>query len=221
VEGVLWHSRLPAPERERLLAAADRAGVVAEQDDATVARLRRKESVHCLARVAKRDEALSGGADHVALVRPSHPGNVGTAIRSLVAFGFTDLALVAPALDPWGPYVVRASVGLRFALRCHTFATLEEYRERFPRHALYLFDADGEAELEEVEFRSPFPLVFGPEGRAPDPEAPDGVALEGAHASAPGVSPRTVRIHQDNRVESLNLAISVSIAAYRAGRARR
>src|SRR5690606_36259436 len=118
VTAVLWHARLPDTERERLLAAAARAGVAARRDDATVARLRRKESVHCLAVVAKREERLAEAADHVALVRPSHPGNVGSAIRSLVAFGFGDLALVAPAVDAWGPYVVRASVGLRFAVRC-------------------------------------------------------------------------------------------------------
>lgn len=225
VTAVLWHARLPDAERERLLAAAARAGVAARRDDATVARLRRKESVHCLAVVAKREERLAEAADHVALVRPSHPGNVGSAIRSLVAFGFGDLALVAPAVDAWGPYVVRASVGLRFAVRCQAFASLEAYRARYPRHAAYLFDAGGELELEEVEFRSPFTLLFGPEWQAPG-------AADAAVAAAPdprstvapapvSAPPRTVRIEQDNRVESLNLAISVSIAAYRASRARR
>ncbi len=213
---VLWHSGMPEAERQRLVQAAAAAGVPARQDDATVARLRRKGNVYSLAQVAKREGALEANANHVVLVSPSHPGNVGTAIRSLVAFGFTDLALVAPALDPWGPYVVRASVGLRFALRCQTFATLADYFGRFPAHALFRFDAEGELELEEAPFTAPFALLFGPEWQEDPPSAP---ARTEARALVP--DPRvvtTVRIAQSRQVESLNLAISVSIAAYRAGR---
>lgn len=211
VELVLWHSELPSGELATLQAAAEAAGVSALQDDATVLRLRRHAAVRCLAVVRKREERLAAGTDHVALVSPSHPGNVGTLIRSLVAFGYHDLALVASPIDPWGAYVVRASVGLRFALRCQEFPTLADYATHHPGRSLYLFDAAGETELDEVEFVPPYTLLFGPEWRPSGRTAP---RPEGS----PTDTAVTVRIPQDHRVESLNLAVSVSVAAYVARR---
>ena len=236
---VLWHGAMPPAHQAALTEAAAAAGVPMQRDDATVGRLRRKGNVHCLAQVRKRPEVLAPGNDHVLLLAPSHPGNVGTAIRSLVAFGFEDLALVTPQLDPWGTYVVRASVGLRFALRCQVFATLDAYladHAQSGARQLYLLDAAGEQELDAVEFRSPFTLLFGPEWRDRTAEAspvptgpeaavpaaagsmPDGLANEPEAGGATLIPTVTVRIPQINRVESLNLATSVSIAAYRARR---
>lgn len=232
VKLVLWHGQMAHEQLGPLLESATAAGAEARRDDAAVQRLRRNATVTCLAQVSKRHELLAPAQDHVVLVKPSHPGNVGTAIRSLVAFGFTDLALVAPRVDPWGAYVVRSSVGLRFALRCQSFASVDAYLERHanagaggnaeaaaatgdrrtPPRSLYLFNAEASEELDEVAFRSPFSLVFGPEW---DERG------AGEHADRPLVnlpSARTVRIPQANRVESLNLATSVSIAAYRARR---
>lgn len=229
---VLWHSAMPQALAAELVALAESSGVAARQDDATVARLRRKATVHCLAQVRKQSEFLNPDRDHVVLLNPSHPGNAGTAIRSLVAFGFKDLALIDPGIDPWGAYVVRASVGLRFALRCQTFGSLAEYvavhapvggasqqvagDPKAPTGAVsrsvYVFDAEGDRQLDDVEFRSPFALVFGPEwSESSVADAPDWAAdIAGASLS--------VRIPQSNQVESLNLATSVSIAAYRARR---
>lgn len=225
----LWHGSMPAEQLAPLLSAAEAAGVPARREDPTVERLRRKATVFCLAQVRKRTERLAQELDHVVLVNPSHPGNVGTAIRSLVAFDILDLALVAPRLDEWGAYVVRASVGLRFALRCQVFGSLAEYLTEHggvprgsdatldlgttppARRNLYLFHAQGERELDEVEFRSPFGLVFGPEWSSQGAEAGADVTL----ARSPACR---VRIPQGNQVESLNLATSVSIAAYSARR---
>lgn len=209
---VLWHSELPTDQLQQLQAAAAAAGAPIRRDDATVTRLRRKATVRCLAQVMKRDEKLQPHAAHVALVGASHPGNVGTAIRSMAAFGFTDLALIRSGIDPWGAYVIRASVGLRFAVACQEFESPREYAAAFPRHSLLLFDPHGEAELDDVEFTSPFTLLFGPEWR--DRRAQD----HDDEFSALDAPPLTVRIPQDNRVESLNLAISVSVATYRARR---
>jgi TrmH family RNA methyltransferase len=44
------------------------------------------------------------------------PGNVGTLIRSAVAFGCQAVVLLAPAVDVYSPKVIRASTGLVFQL---------------------------------------------------------------------------------------------------------
>lgn len=225
-----WHGSLPGEQLRPLLGAAEAAGVPARRDDATVERLRRNATVLCLAQVRKRADRLAPERDHVVLVNPSHPGNVGSAMRSLVAFDLLDLALVAPRLDEWGAYVVRASVGLRFALRCQVFGSFAAYLSEHGKtaaaaavvgtasslrpveRALYLFDARGERELDEVSFLSPFALVFGPEWSSGWDERVSG----GAGQALPRAC--SVRIPQGNQVESLNLATSVSIAAYGAQR---
>lgn len=216
VRRVVTHGDLPREQVERLERACSDAHVPCERDDATVERLRRKATVLSFAVVEKVDQRLKPERDHVALVRPSHFGNVGSAMRSLVAFGFEDLAFVAPehagappTLDPWSPHVIRASVGLRFALRCEAFPDPAAYASAFPSHAAYVFDAAGDVALDDATFASPFTLWFGPEW-------PGG---RGEHAPPHAVPDATrVRIPQDRRVESLNLAVAVSIAAYRARR---
>lgn len=205
VTAVLVHRDLPERWRHELLAAAERAGARVLHDDATVARLRRNEQVRCLAVVGKVHDAIDGANDHVVLAAPSHAGNVGSALRSLAAFGFEDVALIAPRVDPWSPHVARASVGMRFAVRCAAFRTAEDYLASFPRHSVYAFDASGETELSHARFRSPFALWFGPE-------------WPGAGTTAAVPAAATVRIASRPLVESLNLAVAVSLATYRASR---
>lgn len=44
------------------------------------------------------------------------PGNMGTLLRTAVAFGITGIIVVTPAVDPMSPKVIRASAGLLFRL---------------------------------------------------------------------------------------------------------
>ena len=206
VRALFAHSDLAPRWRSALSAAAEGAGVDIAWDDATVKRLRRHAQVCCIAQVTKVAEAVEHGNDHVVLVSPSHAGNVGSAMRSLVAFGFTDVVLVAPRVDAWGPHVVRASVGLRFALRCQVVASAADYVYDHPGRRHYSFSTRAATELSDVSFERPLALWFGPEW------TPDAVA-ESAPAAATQVS-----IALLPHVESLNLATAVSLAAYRARR---
>lgn len=206
VQALFAHGDLAPRWRSALCGVAERVGVSVTWDDATVTRLRRHAQVSCIAQVTKVAEAVEPGNDHVVLVAPSHAGNVGSAMRSLVAFGFTDLVLVAPRVDAWGPHVVRASVGLRFALRCQVVASTAEYLRDHPGRGHYSFSAGAAAELSDVSFERPLALWFGPEW------APD-AALETAPATATQVSIAVLP-----QVESLNLATAVSLAAYHARR---
>lgn len=207
VRSVLVHGGLEPRWRLELESAAGRAGVPCEQDDAGVTRLRRNAQVRCLAVVGKATDTVRPERDHAVLVAASQAGNVGSALRSLAAFGIDDVVLVAPKVDAWSPHVLRASVGMRFAMRCQTVATPAAYLTAHPSHRVYSFSASGDLELASVEFTSPFALWFGPEW--PGAGAPDG--------PPPGAS---VRIASRPHVESLNLAVAVSLAAYAAGRSQ-
>ena len=125
-------------------------------------------------------------------------------MRTALGFGVRDLSLVPPAVDPFNPHVVRASMGAIFALRT-ALLDVEVYQESFGR-SLFPFMLGADAALHEVSFPTPCTLVFGPEG----PGLPELYRTLG----------KSVRIPQDPRVESLNLAVAVGVALYEMTRGR-
>jgi TrmH family RNA methyltransferase len=202
---VVLHRQLAEARRNDLTERCRALGVELVEDDATIERLSHKGNVYALALFAKRSEALDPAASHLLLVRPSHFGNVGTTLRTMLAFGLRDLALIDPRVDADSPHVVRASLGARFAVRCRTFERFADYRARFER-PLYALSADAATPLEGVHFDPPFTLALGPEWSG----LPDEVRAAGT----------PLRIRQSDLVESLNLAVAAGIALHHATQPR-
>jgi len=196
---VRWHGTLAGDRRERLLAACSRAGVPTRRDDATVAAKRSKGTARVLAVFAKVDAELRADRPHLALVAPRDPGNLGATLRTALAFGVEDVAVVGGGLDPGSPHVLRASLGAAFALRVREAPSLTAYRSAWPDRPLWLLDARGETGVDELA-AGPWPatLAAGPEW----PGLSDDVRRLG----------RRVRIDHDPRVESLNVTVAVGIA---------
>ncbi len=142
---------------------------------------------------------LDSSRNHVILVNPSGMGNLGTIIRSMLGFGFRDLAIIESAADIFHPDVVRASMGAIFQLRFTRFEDFESYRKRFPRN-FYLMMTDGAIPLPEAIFEPVFGLVFGSESAGLPPEY---------HRYGPSIS-----IPQTKAINSLNLAVSVGVTLY-------
>ncbi len=206
VRRVVAHSR--GERGEGLAQVAERCaalGVPFETNDRAVERLAHKGNVYVFGVFEKYAAPPSETENHVLLVNPSDNGNLGTVARTMLAFGFRDLALLEPAADLFNPHVVRASMGATFALRFGYFGSLEGYRERFP-HLLYPFMLNAPHALGETAFRPPYALTFGPEGAGLTPEYA-------------GLGEAVV-IPQSPLVESLNLGVAVGVALYeaRAGR---
>jgi TrmH family RNA methyltransferase len=57
------------------------------------------------------------------------PGNLGTLIRSAVAFGL-DVVVTHESADPWSPKTLRAAAGGHFSTSIETEATLDDLRGR-------------------------------------------------------------------------------------------
>ena len=126
------------------------------------------------------------------------PGNVGTLIRSAVAFGFAGVIALDGATDPWGAKVVRASAGtvVRAAVvRAQAADAIVALRGA--GRAILVASADG-GSLAEVSERGSVALVIGNEGAG----VRDEVRAE-ADASI------SIRMH--GPVESLNAGIAGSI----------
>lgn len=207
---VAWHPELPAADRERLQAAAAAAGVPAAEDARAVEHARRSGTAWAVAEVRCADDALAADADHLVLLAPAHPGNVGAAVRAALGFDLRDVALVGGRVDPWSPHVLRASQGAAFAVRRAAFPDWSGYRRAYPDHAVLAFTPPAPDARPLPELRppaGPTAWVFGPEGGAFPADA-----LEGARRA-------TIPQHPD--LESHNLAVAVGVALYARHLARR
>ena len=150
----------------------------------------------------KYDCALDPSKSHAVLCQISDAGNAGTAMRSLLGFGLLDVAVVRPCVDVFDPHVLRASMGAFFKLRVKVYDDFDAYRAEFPERPLYPFMLDGARPLNEVARTAapPFSLVFGNEQTGLPPR----FAQLG----------QSVLIPQSPEIDSLNLAVAVSVGSY-------
>jgi tRNA G18 (ribose-2'-O)-methylase SpoU len=122
------------------------------------------------------------------------PENVGTVIRSAVAFGVDRVILLAESANPFHPKAVRASAGTVFSARLFQGPSLFKLPRSLPLIALA---ASGQP-LALARFPQSFYLLAGMEG--------------------PGLPPQwqanTVAIPMASGVESLNAAVATAVALY-------
>lgn len=135
-------------------------------------------------------------------------GNLGTILRSLLAFNCPSLNLLGQCCDLWDPRVVRASMGAIFALRPQFYDSLEAWRERNSELLLaaLMLDKTAESPRSWLGRRSTAELTglclaFGNEG-------------SGLPSYYREFADACLMIPQSPEVDSLNLAEAVSISLY-------
>ena len=187
---------------EKLRRRCAELGVREEMAERVLRRESKKDNCFAGLVFEKYESTLDPACCHAVLCQISDSGNVGTALRSLIGFGIRDVAVIRPCVDVFEPHVLRASMGAFSKMRVHTFDTFEEYRALYPERPLYPFMLDGAKTLNEVaaQAKPPFSLVFGNEA--------SGLP---AHFAQLGQS---VFIPQSDEIDSLNLAVAVSVGTY-------
>jgi RNA methyltransferase, TrmH family len=142
------------------------------------------------------EDLATEGRPLVVLDGVQDPGNVGTIIRLAVAFDAAGVVLTEGCADPWGPKVIRASVGSVFnipVVEAGSDAIVEYGRsKRLPLYATAMDGVDDPASIERASI-----IVFGSEAR--------GVSEELLRRAQP------VTIPMSKRVESLNVATAAAI----------
>ncbi|MBQ9003696.1 MAG: hypothetical protein IJ087_17770 [Eggerthellaceae bacterium] len=193
---VVNHNRTELLQEEVLALARDRG--IAIEHDRRYASVWGSKAQHALVgEFEKWDDHLEPGS-HVVLVNPALPANAGAIMRSALAFGIRNVAVISSDFDVFSPSVVRASMGARLDLHAEVFPTLERYRERFPENSCYAFMLDAAEPLAKVEKRVPYSIVVGNESVGLPPEF--------SKACQP------VFIEQSGQVDSLNVATATGIA---------
>jgi TrmH family RNA methyltransferase len=132
------------------------------------------------------------------------PGNVGTMLRTALAFGARGVIALKGTADLTSPKVIRAAMGASFRVPAVT-ATPEEFVAwaRLQRCEIWIGDTAGEspALLPRSSQRPPVALVLGNEGAGVSP------ALGTA-------ATRRIAIPISGEVESLNVAVAAGILLY-------
>ncbi|WP_131104825.1 TrmH family RNA methyltransferase [Ornithinimicrobium sufpigmenti] len=147
--------------------------------------------------------------------RPGSPGNIGTMLRSLDAFGGAGLVTTGHASDPYDPRAVRASTGSLFAVpvvraRSHREVLDWVARVREGQVPLQVLgtDEDGAVEITDADLTGPTLMVIGNE-------------TSGLSAGWQEACDVTVRIPMAGSASSLNAASAATVVLYEAARQRR
>lgn len=136
---------------------------------------------------------------HLILHRPEQLGNLGTILRTALAFGLEDIAVIEPSCDRFHPSCIRASMGAHFSLRVESFPSMEDYEKAFKRE-IYAFMTGDHPLLKEVNFEGTFSLLFGSES--------SGLPEDFSSRYKP------IKIKMSPRVDSLNLSLAVGISLH-------
>jgi TrmH family RNA methyltransferase len=181
-------------------AALQAAGVqVDEVDDHELAGLADTDSPQGIllvcAEPADPDDAVRTGGRYLVLDAVQDPGNVGTLVRSAVAFDLDAVLVLDGTADPWGAKAVRASAGMAFR---------RPLLRRCADDALALLRAAG----------VPLLLADMAGGDVSEAAAPGGWALAvanegaGARDALRHAADRLVRVPMPGPAESLNAAVA-------------
>lgn len=135
--------------------------------------------------------------NHVVLVNPMDMGNMGTIIRTMLGFGYSNLVIIRPGVDIFDPRCVRASMGSLFSIHYKYYDSIEEYMHEFKR-PMYCLMLKGATNIHKLDMpKQTYSLVFGNESSG----LPDSYLEVG----------KSVFIPHTNYIDSLNLSMALGI----------
>ncbi|NCA68108.1 MAG: RNA methyltransferase [Clostridia bacterium] len=137
----------------------------------------------------------------IALDGISDSGNLGTIIRTAVAFGYRDIILISCA-DAYSNKTVRSSMG--GVLKARLFELSYEEFASLNSREVYILDMSGE-NIGSAALNKKFALVVGSEA-------------QGVSQFFRNIASKTLSIPMSGDMESLNAAISAAIAMYEIGK---
>lgn len=150
----------------------------------------------------------------MAFDRPALPGNIGTIVRSLDAFGGSGLIVTGHGADPYDPRAVRASTGSLFAVPVirqpshqQVLAWVTQQRAAGLPLTVIGTDEHGTDDIADVDLTGPILLAVGNEHA-------------GLSAGWRGACDVVARIPIGGAASSLNAASAASITLYEAARQR-
>lgn len=130
------------------------------------------------------------------------PGNLGTIIRSAVAFNIKTILLSENTVDLYNPKVLRSTQGLLFytnIIKCDLEKELKKLKEE--QYSIYATNVEEGKEINKMNVAEKLVLVMGNEGN-------------GVSSNIKSLKDENIYIKTNNLVESLNVGVATSILLY-------
>ena len=157
-----------------------------------------------MAVVNKKESTIKG--DKILLLdRLQDPGNLGTIIRSAVAFNFDTIILSNDTVDLYNSKVLRSTQGMLFninILRQDLTNVINELKNN--NYTIYGTKVDNGYDVKEINNTNKFALIIGNEGT-------------GISDNILGQCDKYLYIKMNNNCESLNAGVAASILMYEMG----
>ena len=134
----------------------------------------------------------------VYLNRISDPGNLGTILRSALAFGFTNIVVDEFCVDLYNPKAISAAKDAIFKLNLSLDQNLKIISQIKSQMPIVTTSLSGAGDLKSLEKYPRFCLVFCNEAA-------------GVDAKIAALSSMSVKIKMSNKIESLNVAVAAGI----------
>lgn len=128
------------------------------------------------------------------------PGNLGTIIRSAVAFNFDTVVISKNTVDLYNPKVIRSTKGMLFNINIIS-RDLVEFINSLDGYVIYGTDVVNGNNIRNVDVPKKFGLVIGNEGRGMSSEVRE-------------LCNKFIYIDMGDKCESLNASVAASILMY-------
>ena len=129
------------------------------------------------------------------------PGNLGTIIRSCVAFNVDTLVLSEECVDLYNPKVIRATQGMLFHLDIIISSDIIDFVKNLRGYRIFSTNVNGGNSLKSIEKCDRFAIIMGNEGN-------------GVRDSLNKLSDCFIYIDRNSDCESLNVGVETSIILY-------
>lgn len=152
--------------------------------------------------VCKYQENIDVGNKVLMLDDVQDPGNLGTIIRSSVAFDVDTIILSKNSVDLYNSKVLRACQGMNFHINIIR-DDLNKYINKLKEdgYKIYTTDVNNGKELKSIKIEDKYVIIMGNEGNGVSKEISD-------------LSDEKIYINMNSSCESLNVAVATSIILY-------
>ena len=151
--------------------------------------------------VAKKISPRPIGNRVIVLDNVQDPGNLGTIIRSAVAFNIDTIILSDDSVDLYNDKVIRASEGMIFKVNIIRANLIDVLKDLKKTHYIYGTKVDGGKSLKSIEKKKLFAIIMGNEGK-------------GMSSKLDSYCDAYIYIDINSNCESLNVGVATSIILY-------
>ena len=168
--------------------------------EAVMRKLSGLKSVPKVLGIAKKPENTQIKGNILMLDGIQDPGNLGTIIRSAVAFNIDTIVASLDTVDVYNTKTLRSSESMIFNINYVT-ADLENIIKNLKDYNVYVTNVLNGESLDDIETKGNYALIVGNEG-------------SGVRKNIQELATNTLYIPMNDKCESLNVAIATSIILY-------